>query len=96
MIFENYFAIILLIYLLLINIIAFALMGSDKNRAKRGLWRIPEKTLFLSAILGGSIGAIGGMQHFRHKTKHWYFRYGMPLILIIQIILCIILYFSLF
>jgi uncharacterized membrane protein YsdA (DUF1294 family) len=77
---------ILLGYLLIINIIAFALMGADKKKAQAKAWRIPEKTLFLSAILGGSIGAIVGMQVFRHKTKHWYFKYGMPAILILQIL----------
>ncbi|MBP5669841.1 MAG: DUF1294 domain-containing protein, partial [Lachnospiraceae bacterium] len=60
--------------------------GADKKKAKSGAWRIPEKTLFLPAILGGSIGAIAGMQVFRHKTKHWYFKYGMPAILILQLI----------
>ena len=72
-------------YLLIINIIAFAMMGIDKAKARRKEWRIPEANLFLSAILGGSIGAIAGMQHFRHKTKHWYFVVGMPAILILQI-----------
>jgi uncharacterized membrane protein YsdA (DUF1294 family) len=66
-------------------------MGIDKRRAIRHAWRIPEKTLFASAILGGSIGAILGMQLFRHKTKHWYFKYGMPAILLMQIILFITL-----
>lgn len=79
-------------YLVLVNLIAFALMGIDKSKAKRGAWRIPEKTLFLSAILGGSIGAILGMQTFRHKTKHWYFQYGMPLILILQLGAGILIY----
>ena len=83
---------ILIVYLLLVNLIAFALMGIDKSKAKRGAWRIPEKSLFLSAIIGGSIGAILGMQFFRHKTKHWYFQYGMPLILVLQIILGVLLY----
>lgn len=78
------------IYLLIVNIVAFALMGIDKKRAKEHAWRIPEKTLFLSAIIGGSIGAICGMQFFRHKTKHWYFKYGMPAILIAQIIIVFI------
>ena len=72
-------------YLLAVNIIAFAMMGIDKGRAKRGAWRISEKALFISALIGGSIGAICGMQFFRHKTKHWYFKYGMPAILILQI-----------
>ena len=74
------------LYLVVVNLIAFAMMGMDKRRAKReGARRIPEKTLFLSAILGGSIGAIAGMQVFRHKTKHWYFVWGMPLILALQV-----------
>ena len=74
------------IYLVFINLLAFVLMGADKAKAKRNAWRIPEKTLFLSAILGGSIGAILGMQLFRHKTRHWYFKYGMPIILALQLI----------
>ncbi len=77
---------IIAIYLVIINLIAFALMGVDKKKAQTKAWRIPEKTLFLPAILGGSIGAIIGMQVFRHKTKHWYFKYGMPAILILQIV----------
>lgn len=81
---EPYF---IALYLLLINVIAFVLMGIDKKRAVRKAWRISEKTLFLSALLGGSIGAIAGMQLFRHKTKHWYFKYGMPAILILQLVL---------
>ena len=79
--------IVILIYLILINVIAFYLMGADKGRAKRGAWRVPEKILFLSALLGGSLGAILGMQLFRHKTKHWYFQVGMPLILVLQLAL---------
>ena len=76
-----------ILYLILINLLAFALMGVDKSKARRHKWRIPEKTLFLSALLGGSVGAIVGMQVFRHKTKHWYFVVGMPAILIAQIII---------
>ncbi|MCR4744082.1 MAG: DUF1294 domain-containing protein [Lachnospiraceae bacterium] len=82
---------ILIVYLLLINFVAFALMAIDKSRAKKHEWRIKEATLFLSAIIGGSIGAITGMQVFRHKTKHWYFVVGMPAILIIQLILTYLL-----
>ena len=67
-------------------------MFLDKQKAKRGKWRISEKTLFLFAIIGGSLGSTLGMHLFRHKTKHWYFKLGMPLILIIQIIL--IIYFA--
>lgn len=77
----------MIIYLLLINIVGFAMMGIDKNRAKRGEWRIPEKTLFTCALLGGSLGTTLGMSTFRHKTKHWYFKYGMPLILVVQVLL---------
>ena len=73
-------------YLIFLNTLAFCLMGIDKRRARRGAWRIPERTLFLSALLGGSIGAILGMQCFRHKTKHRSFVVGMPLILAAQIL----------
>lgn len=68
-----------------LNLDAFAAMGVDKRRAKRGAWRIRERTLFLLALFGGSIGAIAGMWLFRHKTRHWYFVVGMPAILILQI-----------
>ncbi|MDY6328413.1 MAG: DUF1294 domain-containing protein [Lachnospiraceae bacterium] len=79
----------ILIYLIVINIIAFAMMGIDKRKAIKRRWRIPEKSLFLSAILGGSIGAIAGMQLFRHKTKHTKFVIGMPAILILQIVIIV-------
>lgn len=72
-------------YWMTINIVAFFLMGIDKKKARTGAWRIPEKTLFLSAILGGSIGSICGMQLFRHKTKHKSFVIGMPAILVVQL-----------
>ena len=75
----------LLIYLLLINLTGFFAMFLDKQKAKKGKWRIPEKILFLFAFLGGSLGTTLGMHTFRHKTKHWYFKFGMPLILILQI-----------
>ena len=78
---------IVVIYFLCINAAGFALMGIDKSRAKRHAWRIPEKTLFLCAILGGSLGTTAGMYFFHHKTKHWYFKYGMPAILILQAML---------
>lgn len=68
------------------NLAGFILMGVDKSRAKRDAWRIPEKTLFLTAILGGSVGAIAGMFFFHHKTKHWYFRFGLPAILVVQLV----------
>lgn len=75
----------IILYILLINLIAFALMGIDKRRAVRHTWRISEKTLFLSALFGGSLGALLGMRAFRHKTRHWYFVYGIPAILILQL-----------
>lgn len=83
---------IFLVYLAIANLVSFALMGIDKSKAKKHAWRIPEATLFLSAILGGSIGAILGMQTFRHKTKHWYFQFGMPAILVLQIAGGILIY----
>ena len=78
---------LLCIYLIGINLLLFTLMGIDKLKAKRGLWRIPEKTLFLTAALGGSIGGILGMQLFRHKTRHNSFKFGFPAILIAQLAL---------
>ena len=85
---------ILGIYLLILNILGFAFMGIDKRRAIRSAFRIPEATLFAIALLGGSIGSILGMHLFRHKTKHWYFLFGMPIILILQIALVVFLYLS--
>ena len=78
-----------LLYLLLINAVAFLLMLVDKIKAKKNRWRIPERTLFFSALLGGSIGALLGMYTFRHKTKHLSFTLGMPAILIAQVALAI-------
>ena len=78
---------LLLCYLLIINLAAFFMMGWDKRQAKKeGARRTPEKKLFAAALLGGSIGAIAGMHCFHHKTKHWYFRFGLPAILILQIV----------
>lgn len=85
---------ILIVWLLVANIAAFALMGIDKSKAKRHAWRISEKTLFISAIVGGSIGAIAGMKFFRHKTKHWYFVIGMPAILVVQVAVILALILS--
>ena len=75
------------LYLLFINLVTLALMGADKYRARRNLWRIPEKTLFAAALLGGSAGAWAGMYLFHHKTRHWYFVAGMPAILAVQLFL---------
>ena len=74
-------------YLVLINAAAVLLMLADKQKARSGAWRIPEKTLLTAAFLGGSIGAIAGMYLFRHKTRHLKFTLGLPLILAGQLIL---------
>lgn len=70
-----------------VNVIGFIIMGVDKSRAIHKQWRVPEKTLFLVALIGGGVGSTFGMHMFRHKTKHWYFRYGFPLIAIAQLII---------
>ena len=82
----------IVIYLLAINIITFLIMWWDKHEAKVGDWRISEKTLFILVLIGGGIGGIIGMYTFRHKTKKWYFKYGFPIIIILQIILAIYSY----
>jgi len=79
-------------YFLIINLIGFFVMGMDKRRAQKHAFRIPEATLFTIAIIGGSLGSILGMYFFHHKTRHWYFVYGMPLILILQIAVLFFLY----
>ena len=76
-----------LLLLAAVNLVAFALYGLDKWKAKRGAWRIPEATLLLVAFLGGSAGALLGMELFRHKTKHWRFKILVPLFLILHIAL---------
>lgn len=79
------------IYLAVMNVIGVAVMWSDKRRARLHRWRIPEKVLFGVSLLGGSAGTWAGMYLFRHKTKHWYFVVGMPLILVCQAALAIYL-----
>ena len=74
-------------YLITVNLIAFALMGYDKALSKTGGRRVPEATLFLFVIIGGSLGGTLGMYIWRHKTRHWYFAFGFPAILVIHIIL---------
>ena len=83
----NYF----LLYLFLINAAAFLLTLADKRKAKKNRWRIPERTLIGSAVLGGSVGALLGMYTFRHKTKHLKFTLGVPAILIAQLALAVFL-----
>ncbi len=80
---------VLLVWLAVINLLTFIVYGADKRRARRGKWRVPEKTLFLLPLLGGSIGALLGMRVFHHKTKHWYFVWGIPAILLAQIALAV-------
>lgn len=83
----------ILLYLLMINIIGFFMMWSDKRKAKKGKWRIPEQTLFIITALGGGIGTIAGMYTFRHKTKKLKFTIGLPTLVILEIILVIYLKF---
>lgn len=64
---------------------AFCLMGADKRRAKQGARRVPERTLWLAALLGGAAGGTLGMWCFRHKTKHWYFKFGFPALALLQL-----------
>ncbi len=84
----------IVIYLVVINILGFLIMGLDKWKAKNEKWRIPENTLLLFTILGGGIGTISGMYIFRHKTKKAKFTVGMPAILVLEIALFIYLYIT--
>lgn len=78
---------IIWIAIAVMNVIAFALMGIDKMKAKAGKWRIKEATLFLFTALFGGLGGTAGMLFFRHKTKHWYFKLGFPALLVVQVVL---------
>ena len=78
----------LLILLAVMSVFLFAMMGIDKGKARRGTWRIPEKTLFVFALLGGAVGGTAGMFLFRHKTKHLSFRLLFPLLAAAQLALC--------
>lgn len=69
-------------------------MGNDKRRARKNAFRIPEATLFAFSIIGGSLGMLIGMYTFRHKTKHWSFKLGIPIILLVQILLCVLMRLS--
>lgn len=85
---------LILIYLLVINLIGFGLMGADKQKARKQKWRTPEKTFFLVTLFGGGIGTWAGMYVFRHKTKHLKFVFGIPAILIAEILAAVyLLYF---
>lgn len=76
---------IVIIYVVIINIIGFLIMGIDKRKAVKNLWRIPEKTFFIISLLGGGLGSWLGMYTFRHKTKHWYFVAGIPTIAFLEL-----------
>jgi len=78
----------LLVLLAVMSVFLFAMMGIDKGKARRGRWRIPEKTLFIFALLGGAVGGTAGMFLFRHKTKHLSFRLLFPLLAAAQLALC--------
>ena len=81
---------LVILYLMAVNLAAFFLMGVDKRRAVGKKWRISEKTLFLPAVLGGALGELLGMRFFHHKTRHWYFRWGFPLLLVVQLLLVVL------
>lgn len=87
--FQNDPGRLLPLWLALMSAALFAVMGADKRRAKQGSRRVPEKTLFLLALLGGAIGGTIGMRVFRHKTKHWYFAWGFPILALLQLALCV-------
>ena len=76
---------ILALWCLFASLIDFALMGLDKRKARREDRRIPERVLWAFALLGGGVGGFLGMRCFRHKTRHWYFRYGFPLLAVLDL-----------
>ena len=76
--------VIALAVIAVMNLVAFALMGIDKRRARRGAWRISERTLFLTTACFGGLGGVLGMKVFHHKTQHWYFRVFFPVLLVLQ------------
>lgn len=78
---------IILYYLATMNVIGFLFMGIDKWKAKKRAWRISEATLLLVAAFGGAVGTMLGMHLFHHKTKHWYFLYGIPAMLAVHILI---------
>ena len=80
---------VLALWLVVINVVTFAVYGAGTRRARRGGWRGSEKRLCLLALRGGCVGALAGMRVFHHKTKHWYFVWGVPLILLAQMVLAV-------
>ncbi len=82
-----------IIYILVINVFAFIIMGLDKEKAKKNHWRIKESTMFMIAFLGGAAGVLSGMKAFHHKTKKPVFEFGIPILFILNIALFIYIYF---
>ncbi|WP_096189672.1 DUF1294 domain-containing protein [Evansella halocellulosilytica] len=87
----NNVAIIVIIYYFILTVIGFTMMGIDKRRAKKNVWRTSEKSLLMIALLGGVIGTIVGGRTFRHKTKKRLFRFGLPVIFILHVAVWIML-----
>ena len=85
---------VIITYFILVNLMGFYAMYIDKLKSRKRAFRIPETTFFAIAIIGGCIGCIAGMYAFRHKTRHWYFVYGLPAILILQIVGIVLLLVS--
>ena len=81
--------VLLWIFIAVMNVLSYLLMGLDKRAAQDGRWRVPEKTLFIATACFGGLGGVLGMQLLRHKTKHWYFQLFFPLMLVVQIALLI-------
>jgi uncharacterized membrane protein YsdA (DUF1294 family) len=74
------------LYVFIVNMLGFFMMAIDKQKAKKGKWRIAESTIWLVSLLGGAVGTMLGMQLFRHKTKHRLFRYGLPLLALLDVV----------
>jgi uncharacterized membrane protein YsdA (DUF1294 family) len=91
---QKIITLVVLAYLAVMTIVGLIIMKADKTKAEKNKWRIKEATLFLVSAIGGSLGTWAGMYLFRHKTKHWYFVVGMPLILIIHIALLVFLFYK--
>jgi uncharacterized membrane protein YsdA (DUF1294 family) len=79
------------LYVFIVNMLGFFMMAIDKQKAKKGKWRIAESTIWLVSLLGGAVGTMLGMQLFRHKTKHRLFRYGLPFLALFDIVFYIIM-----